>query len=84
MSGAGSRTVGHPIDVATGVMTTSETDFAIPSRCELSLERYYSTAMPALPGALFGLGWRCEYEVTLRKDLELFGSLAATGNILSL
>lgn len=83
MSRAGSRTVGHPIDVATGVMTTSETDFAIPSRCELSLERYYSTAMPTLPGALFGPGWRCEYEVTLRKDLEGYTLFTAQGNAIT-
>jgi RHS repeat-associated protein len=70
MATSGARSVGHPIDVATGVVTTDATDFLLPSPCRLNLVRHYSTEMPERQGAPFGPGWCCEYEVTLRHDLE--------------
>jgi hypothetical protein len=60
------------IDVATGAVSIEAVDLDLPTRCGLRLVRHYGTAMPVRSDAAFGPGWRCEYEVTLRRDLEGF------------
>ena len=58
---------GHPVDVATGRMYTSETDFAMPGRIPISFTRLYDTSATGYIGA-FGPGWIHPYEIHLWID----------------
>lgn len=79
MANAGAKSVGHPVDVASGVVTTSAVDVELPSGCGIRLARYYRSA-PSKGGGAFGPGWRSEYDVTLREDLEGFTLVTAEGD----
>lgn len=72
MALGGTRAVGHPVDVATGVVTTDATDVALAEPSYLRLARRYSSGARPRPEALFGPGWSCEYDVALSRDLEGF------------
>jgi RHS repeat-associated protein len=63
----GSVTVGHPIDVATGVMHNTYTDVEIPGRVQLTWERFYSTQLTKDASPL-GLGWSNRYFCSLTQS----------------
>lgn len=64
----GSRSSGHPVDVATGVVYGSHRDLDIPGQVRLEWERQYSTALlDESPGPL-GPGWAVRYFAELHRD----------------
>lgn len=63
---AGGRVaVGHPVDVASGVMFRASDDFRVPGRMELAFVRHYSTAMLDEPAGPLGPGWTHDLLLTL-------------------
>ena len=58
---------GHPVDVASGRMFTSQVDFEIPGRIPIVLERQYDTSSIDYEGPL-GWGWTHPYDVHLWED----------------
>lgn len=52
---------GHPVEIASGRMFTSQTDFTIDGRIPVSFERIYDTSAIDCEGA-FGWGWTHPYE----------------------
>jgi RHS repeat-associated protein len=83
MALGGTRAVGHPVDVATGAVTTDATDVALAAPSYLRLARRYSTQARPRPQALFGHGWSCEYDVTLSRDLDGFVFTTESGDAIT-
>jgi RHS repeat-associated protein len=79
----GRRTVGHPVDIATGAVTLEQTDVDISCRIALTWTRYYSTARIKDPESRFGIGWRTNYSATLKSDLEGFTFVPPEGDNIS-
>lgn len=52
---------GHPVEIASGRMFTSQTDFTIDGRVPINFERVYDTSAIDYEGAL-GWGWTHPYE----------------------
>lgn len=81
MSATGRVSVGHPVDVASGVQFTAAHDVEVEGDVILRFRRFYSTALLGdAPGAL-GRGWTHEYEARLQRDLDgyrFFGHDGAT------
>lgn len=71
MSMSGRQSVGHPVDVASGVMFNDLTDCWIPGKLPLSFRRFYSTGL-LTGGTPFTIspGWRHNFELELKQDLE--------------
>jgi len=68
------------VDVASGTLFHALTDFVMPGRYALRMERRYSTALPVNePGGLFGPGWRCPFEVTLQRTGDGYDYVGETG-----
>ncbi len=69
----GSQTIGHPVDVATGVMHNTFEDISIPGKVALEWNRFYSTALIKENSPL-GPGWFNKYfcELTFKEDHYLF------------
>jgi RHS repeat-associated protein len=65
---AGTVAVGHPVDVASGIVTSKHTDVAINGRIRLLWERVYSTALTAEFATPLGPGWTTRYFATLRRQ----------------
>jgi RHS repeat-associated protein len=65
----GHVSVGHPVDVGSGVVYTTELDISIAGSYWLEWERSYSTGLLDLPPSPIGPGWTC----------NLFSSLAKHG-----
>ncbi len=66
---AGQRSVGHPVNVATGVLHLARRDVSIGGRIALSWDRLYSTGVLSSSGiSPLGLGWMNRYFTTLTKD----------------
>ena len=58
---------GHPVDIATGRVFTSQTDFELPGRIPVEFTRVYSTSAIDYEGPL-GRGWMHPYDVHLWED----------------
>ena len=65
----GRLSVGHPVDVASGVLFHLSTDFVLPGRIALSFSRRYSTGLASRAG-LFGRGYSLPFEMRVSRDLE--------------
>ncbi len=77
--GLGSRTTrGHPVDVATGELLTSQTDFVIDGPLPLVWSRLWMSSSP-VNGAL-GYGWHHSYDMALRHCPEHGGWAARLGD----
>jgi RHS repeat-associated protein len=61
----GQRTVGHPVDVATGTLYSTYRDGRILGKVDLIWERRYSTALLGSPPGHLGRGWTVSYFATL-------------------
>jgi RHS repeat-associated protein len=74
MSQSGRAAVGHPVDVATGTLFNTWTDFHLPGGVPILLGRYYSTALLGAQASFlpFGPGWRLNIQHALRQTLEGF------------
>src|SRR6266700_5364765 len=81
MSMSGRQSVGHPVDVASGVMFNDLNDCWIPGKLPLGFRRYYSTALLAA-GTPFTIapGWRHNFELELKQDLEGYTFTDEKGN----
>ncbi|MBZ4395051.1 DUF6531 domain-containing protein [Myxococcus sp. AS-1-15] len=80
MSASGRVSVGHPVDVASGVLFNTWLDFAIPGTLPLVFERFYSTALITQTAeAPLGPGWRHGFQHELRQTLEGFAYLDPQG-----
>ncbi|WP_408889666.1 DUF6531 domain-containing protein [Myxococcus faecalis] len=80
MSASGRVSVGHPVDVASGVLFNTWLDFAIPGTLPLVFERFYSTALITQTAeAPLGPGWRHGFQHELRLTLEGFAYLDPQG-----
>jgi RHS repeat-associated protein len=60
---------GHPVDIATGRVVTSTTDFKLPGRIPIEFDRAYDTAAVDYTGSL-GSGWIHPYDIHLWFDAE--------------
>jgi RHS repeat-associated protein len=60
---------GHPVDVASGRVFTSQTDFKLPGRIQIEFARAYDTSAIDYEGPL-GRGWMHPYDVHLWEDDE--------------
>lgn len=66
--------VGHPVDVASGVMFNTWTDLSIAGRVPILVGRIYSTGLLANRSGFLplGPGWRLNFQMSLRQTLEGF------------
>lgn len=72
--------VGHPVDVASGVLFNVFTDFAVPGLLPLTFQRFYSTGLLGnQTQEPLGPGWRHAFMHELRQTLEGFAYVDATG-----
>ncbi len=60
---------GHPVEIATGRVFTSQTDFKIPGRIPLEFNRAYDTSALGYEGPL-GRGWIHPFDIHLWEDEE--------------
>lgn len=69
----GAVTVGHPVDVATGVVHTTHEDLSVPGKVPLTWTRFYSTALiDADRPSPLGLGWHNRYVCSLSYADDLY------------
>ncbi|WP_434391128.1 RHS repeat-associated core domain-containing protein [Melittangium boletus] len=71
--------VGHPIDVVTGVLFHEMTDRVLLGRVRVPFSRRYSTAMRPEAGGMLGPGWSSPYEMRIRRDLDGYRMLSRDG-----
>jgi RHS repeat-associated protein len=76
---AGQLAVGHPVDVATGTVSTSSIDVSIGGRVPLVLEREFANPSSGTATGPFGAGWSTRYEATLWREGAAFRFAIATG-----
>lgn len=78
---SGKKSVGHPIDVATGVMYSTHEDCAFPGKVAMAWERRYSTSLlNSSPGPL-GIGWTAKYFATLTRSPGEYRFVSLEGDI---
>jgi len=58
---------GHPVDIATGRVFTSQTDFELPGRIPIEFTRFYTSSAIDYEGPL-GRGWMHQYDIHLWQD----------------
>ncbi|MBV8279896.1 MAG: RHS repeat protein, partial [Verrucomicrobia bacterium] len=73
-----------PINVANGNVHLEFEDVSIPGKVNLIWERRYSGNLLVRPSGIFGLGWTCRYEATLRRSVEAFEFVAPDGSVVVL
>lgn len=79
-SGSGRQAVGHPIDVAAGVLFHELEDYVVPGRMPLLWGRRYSSGLLGRDSVgMFGPCWSSPYEMRLRRDLDGYTMVAADG-----
>ncbi|WP_169333049.1 RHS repeat-associated core domain-containing protein [Thiolinea disciformis] len=61
--------VGHPVNIATGVLYHDFEDITLQGRINLILPRRYSSALGNKKG-FFGLGWHCALDRKITRDLD--------------
>jgi len=77
----GSNSVGHPIDVATGVDYSDYEDITISGKVNLTWERCYSTALLDTPPSPLGPGWTNRYFSTLTHEDDKFLFVTSEGDL---
>jgi len=77
----GQKSAGHPVDVATGIVSSTYQDILIPGKVDLVWERRYSTALlsPEIPPTPLGPGWTTRYFATLTQGKEEFEFVSPEG-----
>ncbi len=68
----GRQAVGHPIDVASGVVFTTRNDFSFAGAVPFVWERRYGTDTLEGEAGYLGQGWTANYQITLTRDLDGF------------
>ena len=64
----GRVSVGHPVDVATGILDSTYHDVLIPGKVNLTWQRLYTTALLDTPPTPLGPGQTTSYFITLSYD----------------
>jgi RHS repeat-associated protein len=75
----GKKAIGHPVDVASGILYSTHEDISIPGKVALTWQRRYSTALLNNPATPLGLGWTCRYFATLTMDDEVYRLISPEG-----
>jgi RHS repeat-associated protein len=70
VTSSGRISVGHPVDVASGVVFTASHDFVLPGPRKTVWERFYATSW--LGSTCLGIGWRHNFELTLTRTATGF------------
>ena len=78
---AGQRFVGHPVNVATGVMYSTHEDISIPGKVDFVWEREYTTALLDKAPSPLGPGWTTRYFATLSQDKTDFRFFTPEGDV---
>ena len=81
MNAKGHLTVGHPVDIGTGMVYSHYEDIAIAGRVHLIWERRYSTGLLQLPPTPLGPGWTTRYFSALKPEKDHISFHAPEGNI---
>jgi RHS repeat-associated protein len=76
---AGSQTVGHPVNVATGLVYSTHEDVSITGKADLTWERRYNTGLRGDPPSPLGKGWTARYFAILRREGTGFRFVAPEG-----
>jgi RHS repeat-associated protein len=78
---SGRSAIGHPVDVATGVVFATRQDIFIAGKVPLSWQRHYSTALlSSTPGPL-GPGWSVKFFATLTRHGSEYGFVLPDGHL---
>ncbi len=77
---SGKISIGHPVDVATGMVTEDKTDIAIAGKVPLTWERHYNHFMHDQEHSPLGIGWSNRYFVTLTREESRFCLNSADGD----
>jgi RHS repeat-associated protein len=77
----GTKTAGHPVNVATGTVYSTHEDISIPGKVDLVWERRYSTALLDKSPSPLGPGWTTRYFAALTKAEGEFQFLAPEGEV---
>src|SRR5581483_3622152 len=78
---SGKISLGHPIDVATGIMFATYEDVVLPGRMQLSWNRQYSTALLTREPGPLGSGWITPYGCHLMPYAGGFQLLGPEGDL---
>jgi RHS repeat-associated protein len=82
---AGKSQVGHPVDVATGVVFSTQSDIAlIPGKVWLEWERTFTSSTVGELGSALGRGWSSRYFASLRHEASNYLLRAPEGGTLVL
>ena len=77
----GHRAVGHPVDVASGVLFTAGREVQLPGAIPLRFRRFYSTGLLDHPPSPIGYGWTCNLFLKLHKDLDGYRLVGEEGAV---
>ena len=77
----GNKSIGHPVDIATGTVYSNYDDICIPGKVDLTWERRYSTAILEQNNAHMGPGWANKYFSTLTRLEKEYQFLTPEGEI---
>jgi RHS repeat-associated protein len=83
MAEFGHRAVGHPVDVATGVLFTAAREADVRGAMALKFRRFYSTALLVRPSSPLGLGWTSSLFQKLYQDLDGYRLTGEEGGIVA-
>jgi RHS repeat-associated protein len=75
----GKHSVGHPVDLASGVLHSEHQDVFIPGQVDLDWERRYSTSLLDGPSGPLGSGWTTRYFATLMRTPSGFELITPEG-----
>jgi RHS repeat-associated protein len=78
---SGKKSVGHPIDVATGVMFSTHEDCSLPGKVALTWERRYSTSLLHRAASPLGIGWTARYFATLTRAAGEYRFVTLEGDV---
>jgi RHS repeat-associated protein len=79
----GRRSVGHPVDVATGALFTAARDADIRGHIPLRFRRFYSTELLERQAGPLGWGWTSNFFLTLQRDLEGYHLFGEEGDVVT-
>ncbi|QSQ14916.1 RHS repeat-associated core domain-containing protein [Myxococcus landrumensis] len=78
-SPSGRVSVGHPVDVASGVLWHEFEDHSLAGQLKLGFKRRYSSALSGRAEGMFGPGWSSPFEMRIRRDLEGYRLIGEDG-----
>ena len=81
MAEFGHRAVGHPVDVASGMLFTAAREADVGGAIALRFRRFYSTALLDRPSGPLGLGWTSGLFQKLYQDLDGYRLTGEEGGI---